>query len=207
MWTLVNARLGRVARMTLIRVAIAMLVLGSFTACDSDPGGSDDAAATPSGSPTSFELSGKISMEYSLSDVHTCEDVLLADLPAPQTDDEATAKIRYLEAQNQIDLIKDRKVTIRDSDEDKHLATLRAAKDVETVEAEDGEPEPGAISCVASTSFSTVLPPADSYLFVVRGVTGAPEPVAYEDLQNAGFVCEVHLDAGGGRITDAPCGV
>lgn len=211
-WTgraLTRARLGRVRHMTYMRIAIAVLILGTFTGCDLlDPASSDEASApTPSSSPTSFQLNGTVSMEYTLSDVHTCEDVLLAELPAPETREEVTAKIRHQEAQSQIELVMDRNVSVIDADEDEHLATVSTGDEIETAEAEDADAEADAVACVASTSFDTVLPPVDSYRFVVRGVTGRAEPVDYEELQAAGFVCDIRLSSSGRLVEEAPCGI
>lgn len=192
--------------MTWIRIALTTLLLFSMTACDVLDPQADEAPDAPSAAPTSFELQGRISMEYTLSDVHTCEDVLLADLPAPTTGKEVRANVQHLEAQSQIDLLVDRNVTIRDAEEEEHLATVSTDDELVPTELEE-ESASGTVACVASTSFGTVLPPVDNYIFVVRGITGTPEPVSYEDLQSAGFVCDIRVDAAGGLADSATCGV
>lgn len=210
--------------MTFIRIFAAIAIVALFTACDVLPGaGSDDGGSEPAGSPTSFQLSGKVSMRFTLSDVHACEDLLLADLPRPETEEEVTATIRHQEAQNQIDLITDRSVSIFDATEgdqsptaasddetagaDGHLATVSTDDEIAATEIEAAGSSPGTVECAASTSFSTVIPPADSYRFVVRGVAGDPEPVAYEDLQSNGFQCDIQVNASGRIVKGAPCGI
>lgn len=193
--------------MTFIRIAIAILLLVPFTACDVLEPDEEESSETPAAAPTSFELQGSLSTQYTLSDVHTCEDVLLADLPPPQTGEEVNAKILHQEAQSQIELVMERSVTIKDAEEDEHLATVETADELTTAELEDGEADEGEIGCVASTSFSTVVPPVDNYLFVVRGLAGTPEPVAYEDLEAAGFGCDILIDADGQLARNATCGV
>ncbi len=183
--------------MRFLPVSAVIAIVALFAACDVLPGaGSDGDGSEPSGSPTSFELSGKVSMRFTLSDVHTCEDLLLADLPRPETEEEVTATIRHREAQTQIDLITDRSVSIFDATEgaqspttasddevargEGHLATVSTDDEITATEIDAAASSPGTVECAASTSFNTVLPPADSYRFVVRGVPGDPKPVAYE---------------------------
>lgn len=220
-----RARVGKVSCMTVFRILSAVMVLLVFTGCDVLQGaGSDDSQDPAVGaSPTSFQLSGRVSMRFTLSDVHTCEDLLLADLPRPETEEEVTATIRHREAQTQLDLITERTVSVFDAgvadpaptvpadDEaagaDGHLATVSTDDEITATEVEGAESAAGTVDCAASTSFSTVLPPADGYTFVVRGISGDPEPVSYEDLQRNGFECDIQINASGRLSKGAPCGI
>lgn len=211
--------------MTFMRILTAVAALLLFTGCDVLEGAGSDDPQDPavSASPTSFELSGRVSMRFTLSDVHTCEDLLLADLPRPETEEEVTATIRHREAQTQLDLITERSVSIFDAgaaeptptvpaDDDAagadgHLATVTTDDEITTSEVEGAGSAAGTVDCAASTSFSTVLPPADGYTFVVRGITGDPEAVSYEDLQRNGFECDMQINASGRLAKGAPCGI